>query len=99
MCQSAVEREIITVGEASKKILDEPGKFVQDHPELPFKKAYDLRIKLTHGYTSIIARTVWGTIREDLPVFTQEIRNILPDLLKERETDRKKERNNRGMEF
>ena len=99
MCQSAVERELITIGEASKKILDGHGKFIRDHPELPFKKAYDLRIKLTHGYTSINARTVWGTIREDLPGFAQEIRNILPGLLKEQENDRKKGRNDRGMGF
>ena len=99
MCQSAVERELTIIGEASKKILDGHGEFIRDHPELPFKKAYDLRIKLTHGYTSINARTVWGTIREDLPGFVQEIRNILPGLLKELENDRKKDRNDRGMGF
>ena len=97
--QLIVERLLITIGEASKKILDGHGEFGRNHPELPFKKAYDLRIKLTHGYTSINARTVWGTIQEDLPRFAQEIRNILPSLLKERETDRKKDRNDRGMGF
>ncbi|MGC8501307.1 MAG: DUF86 domain-containing protein [Leptospirillia bacterium] len=92
MCQSAVERELTIIGDASKKIIDYPGEFVGNHPEIPFKKAYALRIKLTHGYTSINARTVWGTIREDLPGFAQDIRNILPDLLKERDNIRKKER-------
>lgn len=42
---------------------------------------------------------VRGTIREDLPGFAQEIRNILPGLLKEQENDRKKGRNDRGMGF
>lgn len=97
--QLVVERLLITVGEASKKILDEHGEFIRKHPEIPFKKAYDLRIKLTHGYTSINARTVWGTIRENLPGFAQEIRNILPDLLKERDNIRKKERNDQGLGF
>ena len=97
--QLIVERLLITIGEASKKILDGHGEFVRDHPELPFKKAYDLRIKLTHGYTSINARTVWGTVLDNLPGFAQEIRNILPDLLKERDNSRKKERNDRGMGF
>ncbi len=97
--QLVVERLLITVGEASKKILDEHGEFVRNHPELPFKKAYDLRIKLTHGYTSINARTVWGTIRENLPGFAQEIRNILPGLLKERDNIRKKDRGDRGLGF
>jgi len=97
MCQLAVERELTIIGDASKKILDGHGEFVRDRPELPFKKAYDLRIKLTHGYTSINARTVWGTIRDDLSGFAQEIPNILPDLLKERDNIQKKGRNDRGM--
>ena len=95
--QLVVERLLITIREASKKILDEPGEFVEKHPEIPFKKAYDLRIKLTHGYTSVNARTVWGMIREDLPGFAQEIRNILPNLLKERDNSRKKEHGDSGM--
>jgi len=97
--QLVVERLLITIGEASKKILEENGEFIRNHPEIPFKKAYDLRIKLTHGYTSINAKTVWGTLRDDLPGFAQEIRNILPGLLKERDNDRKKDRNDRGMGF
>lgn len=76
--QLVVERLLITIGEASKKILDDNKEFVRNHPELPFKKAYDLRIKLTHGYSSINARTVWGAIRENLPGFVQDIRKILP---------------------
>ncbi len=98
MCQSAVERELITIGEASKKILDDHGDFVRLHPELPFKKAYDLRVKLTHGYTSINARTVWGTIQDNLPDFARKIREILPELLKEREIGRKK-RNDSGIGY
>ena len=99
MCQSAVERELTIIGEASKKILDGHGEFVRDHPELPFKKAYDLRIKLTHGYTSINARTVWGTIQDNLLDFAQKIRNILPDLIKERDISRSKEWNDSGMGY
>ena len=97
--QLVVERLMITIGEASKKILDGHGEFVRNHSEISFKKAYDLRIKLTHGYTSINARTVWGTIQDNLPNFAQKIRNILPDLTKERDISRQKERNDSGRGY
>ncbi len=97
--QLVVERLMITIGEASKKILDGHGEFVRNHSEISFKKAYDLRIKLTHGYTSINARTVWGTIQDNLLDFAQKIRNILPDLIKERDISRSKEWNDSGMGY
>lgn len=96
--QLVVERLLITIGEAAKKILDEHGEFARSHPEIPFKKAYDLRIKLTHGYTSINARSVWGTVQENLPELLKEIRTLLPDLLKQRESVRKKDRDS-GLGF
>ena len=97
--QLIVERLLITIGEASKNLLDDHGEFVRRNPEIPFKNAYDLRIKLTHGYTSINARTVWGTIQDNLPDFARKIWNILPDLIKERDVSRKKERNDSGIGY
>jgi uncharacterized protein with HEPN domain len=41
--------------------------FVDAHPELPLRSAYDMRNALSHGYFGVDLQILWRAIRRDLP--------------------------------
>jgi uncharacterized protein with HEPN domain/predicted nucleotidyltransferase len=65
--QHAVVRSIEVVGEASANIRKHTPAFQQVHPDLPLKRAHDMRNQLIHGYSDIDLDIVWNVATEDLP--------------------------------
>ncbi len=75
MLQDAVERNLITIGEALNQLL-------KKNPEIEISNArriVDTRNKLTHGYDEIENVQVWSIIIKHLPVLKNEV-NILLNL-------------------
>ncbi len=73
LLQDAVERNLITIGEAVNNLLK---KF----PEITIsnsRKIVDTRNKLTHGYDEIENVQVWNIIIKHLPVLKAEILNLI----------------------
>ena len=69
LLQDAVERNLITIGEAVNNLL-------KKHPEIDIsnsRKIVDTRNKLTHGYDEIENVQVWNIIIKHLPVLKIEI--------------------------
>ncbi len=73
MLQDAVERNLITMGEAVNNLL-------KKHPEIEITNArriVDTRNKLTHGYDEIENVQVWNIIIKHLPVLKTEISHLI----------------------
>jgi uncharacterized protein with HEPN domain len=75
MLRAAVERQLMVVGEASRRALDtEPG-LRERVPDLVF--AVGLRNRLVHGYDTVDDEIVHDTIRSDLPGLIAALRALL----------------------
>ena len=69
MIRSAVEREIITIGEGLKVIAVREPQLFAAIPE--GRQFIDFRNLLTHEYLNVSDRVVWGAIQVDLPVLVE----------------------------
>ncbi|QKJ21262.1 DUF86 domain-containing protein [Microbacterium hominis] len=77
LVQDGVIRNIEVIGEACRRIQVGYPEFVAQHPEIPFAAAYQMRNAVAHGYFSVDFGIVWATIRDDLPVLSSRVREIL----------------------
>lgn len=67
--RDSVIKNMIDIGEAANNIMQLAPDIEQRNAELwlHLRGAYDMRIKLTHGYRSINDRIVWNTASDYLP--------------------------------
>lgn len=73
LLQDAVERNLITIGEAVNSIL-------KKYPEITIsnaRKIVDTRNKLTHGYDEIENVQIWNILIVHLPILKLEILELL----------------------
>ena len=70
--QDAVERNIITIGEAMNSIL----KIEREIAISNSRKIVDARNKLTHGYDDIENLQIWSIIVNYLPILKIEILDL-----------------------
>lgn len=73
LLQDAVERNLITIGEAT-------GSLLKRMPETPIsnaRKAVDARNRLTHGYDEIDNAQVWNIVIKHLPIMKFEVEKLL----------------------
>lgn len=81
LVQDAVIRNIEVIGEASNNIDKHYNDFTKLHPELPLIFAYEMRNAVAHGYFKVDMEIVWKTIKNDLPIFEQQTRVVLQQLI------------------
>lgn len=72
----AVVRNIEVIGEAAKKI---PNELRLQHPTVPWKQIVGARDKVIHEYFGVDLDIIWKTVVEDLPLFKQQIENLLKE--------------------
>jgi len=67
--RDSVIKNMIDIGEAANNVMQLVPEIEQHHPVLwrHLRGAYDMRIKLTHGYRSVNDRIVWNTAVDYLP--------------------------------
>ena len=73
LLQDAVERNLITIGEAMNLLL-------KKEPEIPISNArriVDTRNRLTHGYDEIEVTQIWNIIINHLPLLKIEAEKLL----------------------
>ena len=75
LLRSAVERQLITVGEALNLASNEKKDLELDIPELC--KVIWFRHRLVHGYDLIDDEVIWALAQSNLPVLTQRLRKLL----------------------
>ena len=62
------------LGELSHKLED---NFQQNNPSIPWKAIYGMRNKIIHDYDGINLKVVWETVTEDLPILSQQLKEII----------------------
>lgn len=66
--QKAVEMNLVVIGEAASRLLDQHAEFAQRHPELPWREMRGMRNRMAHGYFEIDLDVVWSTVQTALLV-------------------------------
>jgi uncharacterized protein with HEPN domain len=74
---NAVVRSIEIIGEASKTL---PADMREKYGKVPWKKMTGMRDKVVHGYFGVDVRTLWNTVKDDLPPLKQLVQKMLKDL-------------------
>ena len=76
---NAVVRSIEIIGEAAKNI---PVDMREGYGNLPWKKMTAMRDKVIHAYFGVNTKTLWSTVKNDLPPLRQLVQKMLNDLEK-----------------
>jgi uncharacterized protein with HEPN domain len=75
MLRSAVERQLMIVGEALNKASQLDGTVEEHIPEK--RDIVRLRNIIAHGYAIVENATVWGILQADLPRLHEQVKQIL----------------------
>jgi uncharacterized protein with HEPN domain len=73
LLQDAVERNLITIGEAMNRLL----VLVPEIHITNSRRVVDARNKLTHGYDEIENVQVWSILFNHLPILKKEVKDLL----------------------
>ena len=72
--QQAVIMNLIIIGEAATKLMDNHAEFTEIHSKVPWRSMRGMRNRIAHGYFDINLEMVWDTVQKALP----ELLNNLP---------------------
>ncbi|MEJ0053534.1 MAG: DUF86 domain-containing protein [bacterium] len=75
--QDATMRRFEVVGEAVKRV---PEAVRVRYPDIEWAQATGFRDVLAHDYTEIVIDDLFFTAKNDLPVFREQIRQVLEEL-------------------
>lgn len=64
--QQAVILNLLIMGEAASKVLDEHAEFATTVPAIPWRSMKGMRNRIAHGYFEIDIETVWDTVDRSL---------------------------------
>ena len=70
----AVSMTLINIGELVKNLTDE---IKQVHPEIPWRAIAGMRDVSAHKYQTLRREDIYKTCAEDVPLFEQQIKNLL----------------------
>ena len=73
----AVERQIIAIGEAAKRVSD---TFKNVHPEIPWGGMVGQRNVLAHEYGEILLERIWLVATEYIPKLIPLLTTLIPPL-------------------
>lgn len=73
--QSAVIREFLIIGEATKQVSPE---FRDVHPEIPWRAMAGMRDVLVHNYRGTSLENVWYAVTESLPHLIAALEPLFP---------------------
>lgn len=76
--QDAVIRNLEIIGEACNNVVKHDLAFAQQHPQVPWGFAYEMRNALAHGYFTVDLDIVWATVNADLPMLRAQL-DALPE--------------------
>jgi uncharacterized protein with HEPN domain len=77
MLRSAVERQLMIIGEALNQAVRLDEKIGQRIPDT--RDIIALRNIIAHGYAIVEDATVWGIVEADVPVLHEQVRELLAE--------------------
>lgn len=76
MIRSAVERQLMIVGEAANHVSEE---FQEKHPEIPWRQIIGQRNVLAHEYGDIKVERVWAAATINVPALLKALVSLVPE--------------------
>jgi len=76
MIRSAVERQLMIVGEAANRVSEE---FQEKHPEIPWRQIIGQRNVLAHEYGDIKVERVWAAATINVPALLKALESLVPE--------------------
>jgi len=73
--QSAILYQVITIGEATKRLSND---FRIKHSDIPWKDIAGMRDVLAHQYDRVNLDTLWDVVQNDIPELIELITPLLP---------------------
>jgi len=80
--QQAVILNIIIIGEAATKLIQNHSDFLDHHPEVPWRSMKGMRNRMTHGYFDINLDIVRETVQKALPELLRQIPSVRRRLIR-----------------
>ena len=74
MIRSAVERQLMIVGEAANHVSEE---FQEKHPEIPWRQIIGQRNVLAHEYGDIKVERVWAAATRNVPALLKALESLV----------------------
>jgi uncharacterized protein with HEPN domain len=71
--QQAVILNIVIIGEAATKLLQNHSDFLDQHRDLPWRNMKGMRNRVAHGYFDINLDMVWETVQAALPQLLERL--------------------------
>lgn len=71
--QQAVVMNLIIIGEAATKLLQETPDISEQHPNIAWRNMRGMRNRLAHGYFEIDMDVVWDTVTHALPDLIEKL--------------------------
>ena len=76
--RDAVVLNVEIIGEAAGRVLRHAPGFAAAHPAIPWREAYRVRNRLSHGYDTVDAALVWRVVTGELRLLLDQLRALLP---------------------
>ncbi len=77
--QKAVEMNLVVIGEAASRVLEQHADFARRHPQLPWREMRGMRNRMAHGYFDINLDVVWNTVQTALPDLLAQLATLHVD--------------------
>lgn len=77
--QQAVFLNIVIIGEAAAKLLQNYADFLDQHPDIPWRNMKGMRNRIAHGYFDINLDVVWETVQTALPQLLERLPAVRED--------------------
>lgn len=77
LIESHVARQLEIIGEAVYRL---PQSFKKAYPHVPWREVAALRHIIVHDYWELDYERLWSIVRDHLPAFKTEIRELLDSL-------------------
>lgn len=74
--QQAVVMNLMIIGEASTKLLQDCSEFTEKYPDLPWRSMKGMRNRIAHGYFAIDMEIVWETVQIALPQLLEQLADL-----------------------
>ncbi|MEO7400480.1 MAG: DUF86 domain-containing protein [Polaromonas sp.] len=74
--QQAVILNLVILGEAVTKLINQYEPFVDRYPDVPWRNMKGMRNRLAHGYFDINLDVVWDTVQTALPPLLAQLPTI-----------------------
>ena len=71
---SAVQHQILIIGEATKRVSDE---LRSNHTDIPWKSMAGMRDVLVHSYQSADTTEIWETVQKAIPDLISKLKKLI----------------------